>query len=344
MQIKLKNTERDRLKGLHRKTKNGKERDRIKAVLMSNNGHRAPFIAETLLIDENTVYRWIEGYLSAPSSESWMTMECQGYNGKLSVKEEQEISTHVDNATINASAKIREFIKEKYGYDYSISGVIALLKRLGYVYKKAETIPSKYNSVTQAGCKAAYDILCVEIDEEKTAILFMDGVHPQHNTRLGYVWVKKGIAKQISSNSGRQRVNINGVYNPITQDIIVLEHDRINADAIIEMIAALEMKYTIQEEIIVYVDNAKYNRNRKVKEYLARSRVHFEYLPTYSPNLNVIERLWKVLHCKVTRNKYHETVKDFREAIRQFFDQCDTFEYRQILAKSVGHKMHLLSS
>ena len=59
----------------------------------------------------------------------------------------------------------------------------------------------------------------------------MDGVHPQHNTRLGYVWVKKGESKQIPSNSGRQRVNINGLYNPMTQDVIVLEHNWINAEA-----------------------------------------------------------------------------------------------------------------
>ena len=344
MEIELEKAERNRLKAMHRKIKDQKKSDRIKAILMLDDGHRATFIAKVLLIDENTVYRWIRSYQSAPHSERWLTMQCQGYDGKLTEIQEKEIGVHIDNNTINTSAEIQSFIKEKYVLDYSSSGVVALMKRLGYVYKKAETVPSKYDSVAQAAFKAAYDMVLLSIDEEKTAILFMDGVHPQHNTRLGYVWVKKGATKQIKSNSGRQRVNINGVYNPITQDVIVLEHDRINADAIIKMIQELEKKYSTQKEIFVYVDNAKYNRNKAVKEYLARSRVYFEYLPTYSPNLNVIERLWKVMHCKVTRNKYHETVKDFRDALQQFFERCSTTEYREILAKSVGYKMHLFAS
>jgi transposase len=344
MEIELENTEIDRLKKLHRKTKEGKKRDRIKAILMLADGHKVAFVAKVLLIDENTIYRWLEGYRSNPNSESWLTMECQGYDGKLTEIQEKLIGKYVDMNTINTSAEISEYIKKKWGYEYSHSGITAILKRLGYVYKKAETIPSKYNSVAQAAFKAAYDIVRISIDEEKTVILFMDGVHPQHNTRLGYVWVKKGDSKKISSNSGRQRVNINGVYNPMNQDIIVLEHDRINAEAIIKMIIEIEKKYPHQKEIIVYVDNAKYNRNKAVKEYLARSRVHFEYLPTYSPNLNVIERLWKVFHCKVTRNKYHETVKCFKIAVRHFFTCCDTAEYRKMLAKSVGYKMHLFTS
>ena len=141
MLIELENKEIDRLKKLHRKIKESKKRDRIKAVLMLADGHKVAFVAKVLLVDENTVYRWVEAYQSNPNSESWLTMECEGYNGKLTDIQERMVGKFVDMKTINTSAEVIDYIKRKWGYEYSHSGVTSLLKRLGYVYKKAETIP-----------------------------------------------------------------------------------------------------------------------------------------------------------------------------------------------------------
>merc|ERR1712159_6210 len=104
---------------------------------MLANGHKVSFVSEVLLVDENTVYRWAEAYQSNPNSESWLTMECQGYGGKLTDIQERMVSKFVDMKTINTSAEVIDYIKRKWGYEYSHSGVTSLLKRLGYVYKKA---------------------------------------------------------------------------------------------------------------------------------------------------------------------------------------------------------------
>ena len=89
-------------------------------------------------------------------------------------------------------------------------------------YVQANLIPAKINFQKQAEFKEAYDEFKDNLKEDE-ALLFLDGVHPQHNTACSHAWIKIGEEKQIKSNSGRQRLNISGAYNPLTQDILVRE-------------------------------------------------------------------------------------------------------------------------
>jgi len=84
------------------------------------------------------------------------------------------------------------------------------------------------------------------------------------------------------------------------------------------------------ETIYIIRDNARYYNNILVKEYLKNSRIVEICLPTYSPNLNLIERLWLFFKKKVTYNKYYKKLSDFKKAITDFFDR-DILEYKDKL-------------
>jgi transposase len=137
--------------------------------------------------------------------------------------------------------------------------------------------------------------------QRETAVYYADGTHPQHNTDCAHGWIKRGQNKEIKTNSviqlgGRQRVNINGVVNAHDPtDVVIEENSSINAQSTIALLKKLEQKNKSLRCILVVADNARYYRNRKVKAFLETSKVKIIFLPPYSPNLNLIERLWRLL-------------------------------------------------
>jgi len=101
-------------------------------------------------------------------------------------------------------------------------------------------------------------------------------------------------------------------------DITVLSEETINTHAMMRLVLALEEKQP-KGEIYLIVDNASYNHSYALQLFLEdHSRTHLKYLPPYSPNLNIIERLWRFFHEK-HRDKYFEKFKEFEQAVLTFF-------------------------
>jgi transposase len=142
---------------------------------------------------------------------------------------------------------------------------------------------------------------------------------------LAYGWIRKGEDKEIKSNTGRSRININGVIEPETKEVIYTEDPTINAESTIKLFGKIEAQNQEMEKIHVIVDNARYYKNKQVTEYLQTSKIELIFLPPYSPNLNLIERLWKFMKKKVTYNKYYETFAEFRDNILHFFDHIHIY-------------------
>ena len=157
----------------------------------------------------------------------------------------------------------------------------------------------------------------------------MDGVHPQHNSKPAYGWIEKGKIKELKSNTGRERININGALNPETFEVISGQDDSINAQSTIKLFEKIEKYYDQASTITIICDNARYYKSKLVQEYLKTSKIDLKFLPPYSPNLNLIERFWKFFHKKVTYNQYYEKFSDFRRAVNDFFDSIPSF-YKEL--------------
>ena len=127
----------------------------------------------------------------------------------------------------------------------------------------------------------------------------------------------KGLVKQVASNTGRHRLNINGAYNPRTREVIFLEEETINAKATARLILAILAKYPTQKVHLI-LDNAPYHRAKIMQLFAHHSRVNLIYLPPYCPNLNLIERLWKFMYKKVTLFRRYSRFSEFRAAITNF--------------------------
>ena len=151
-------------------------------------------------------------------------------------------------------------------------------------------------------------------------IYFVDGVHPLHNSINCNGWIKKGTEKAIKSNTGRDRLNINGVCNVAKIDVIIHEDVSVNAQSTIALLDKI-LIHQPKGMIHIIADNARYYRSALVSEYIKKNpRINLFFLPPYSPNLNLIERLWRFYKKEILYDTYHTTFSDFKNASINFFE------------------------
>jgi transposase len=102
-------------------------------------------------------------------------------------------------------------------------------------------------------------------------------------------------------------------------DFIYKQADKVDADGIASFLTELRRRNPGRYKIHLIWDRAGYHRDKELQKFAKDLGIELHYLPPYSPNLNPIERLWKIMHEKVTYNRYYETFSDFTEATLTFF-------------------------
>lgn len=306
------------LRDAHRRTHDKREADRIKAVVLLAMGWSAEDVAEALLIDLNTVRNHFRRYQEM-GLKGLLHMAYQGSECQLSEAELVLLDSHVQENLYLTAEAVAAWVKEQFDVVYTASGMTALLHRLGFVYKKPKLVPGKADPKAQEAFLVQYEQL-KQTKDESDVICFMDAVHPQHNPVLGYGWIKRGLEKEVPTNTGRQRVNINGAIDLERLEPVVRFDETINTDSTIALFKQLEAFYLAAAWIYVICDNARYYRSKAVKAYLETSRIKLVFLPPYAPNLNLIERLWKFFKKKVLYNHYYATFDAFRKACEDYFN------------------------
>jgi transposase len=315
------------LKALHRLQRDRKKAYRVNAIILLGTGWTVPQVAEVLLVDEKTVRIWHEKYVRGGEDEL-LTLFYVGKEPLLSESQQQELAEHLDANTYLDSKAVAHHIAKTYGVQYSRTGVKELLHRLDFVYKKPKHVPGKLDPVKQAVFVTEYEQLR-ETKGENDPVYFADACHPQFNSIPAYGWIRRGTDKELKSNGGRKRVNINGAVNIDTLDTVTDFTKSVNGSSSLRLFRKLEAKHPQAKSIHVFLDNASYYISKWLKDKLKGSRIVLHYLPGYSPNLNLIERLWKFFKKKILYNKYYEKYEDFLSACKGFF-RCRT-KYREEL-------------
>ena len=304
MDLPLSPENRDLLHKLHRSSKDKRTADRIKLIILLDKGYAQNEIASILMLDEDTISSWVKKFQVSSSIKQWLENNYSPYNGKLNQGELSQLKQYVKDNVITEVKQVIFYVEEQFNQRYSESGMRNLLHALGFSYKQLSLFPTKADIAQQQQFVTEYTELKNNLGARED-IVFIDGVHPQHNTKSSKAWIQKGTEKYIRTNTGRQRININGAYNPNNQDVIIREDDTINAQSTIELFKQIEQKYASDECIYAIADNARYYRSRLVKDFLTTSKIKLIFLPPYSPNLNLIERLWKYLRKKVINTIYY---------------------------------------
>ena len=309
----LTDKERSFLQKQHKKERDKRICDRIKAVLMRDKGWTWMQIAEALLLSEEVLRLHLKEFHASRK----LKPENGGSKEKLSFEQSQLLARHLERFTYQHVKDIVTYVKFEWNVIYSISGMTDWLNRNLFSYKKPSLVPGKANLANQKAWISEYHILRQNLGEDET-ICFADGVHPTHNTQISYGWIRKGVRKEICSNTGRQRINLSGALDVVEQKLHFQEDITLNAESTISFMQRIEKAYPSKKRVHLFLDNARYYKNRKVLKYLQNSKIKVHYLPPYSPNLNPIERLWKWMKERVLYNTYYECFDDFKMAIFGF--------------------------
>ena len=136
-------------------------------------------------------------------------------------------------------------------------------------------------------------------------------------------------------------MNINGGVNIHSLDIVTDFTKSVNKESSLRLLEKIESKHPDAEEIHVFLDNASYYKAKWLRNELKLkgSKIILHFLPPYSPNLNLIERLWKFFKKKKLYNEYYETFEEFLEACKSFFRKRT--KYKEELRSLLTENFHL---
>lgn len=274
-------------------------------------------IAKALVVSPDTVTNYLKLYRDEGLSG---VLENRFYCPSSSVEPFfGEIKKSLDSDPVSTAKEASSRIQEISGIILSESQVRRILKRLGFQYRKTASIPGKADPQLQ------FDFLTEELlprlqeaQEGKRRVFFVDASHFVLGSFLGMIWCLSRVF--VPSGSGRKRYNVLGAVETRDHDLLTIRKEgTVNADTVCELIEMIDARYP-GEEITLVMDNAKYQYCKKVRELACEKGIETLYLPSYSPNLNLIERVWRLVKKKCLCNKYYDSAESFKGAIDEFID------------------------
>ena len=319
--------------------------ERIQGVVLYAQGYPVTVLTQILFVCEQTIEHWIETF-RAGGLTALCTWRYVGSASQLSAEQWVVVETELARRPYRRAREVAVFIKDKFNLPYSERGIHALLRRKGYRYIKARLVPGK-SAEAAATTRQQQQDWVVEYQQRQAElgphdrVYFVDATHPTHNVRISYMWTKKGLRQRIRSNSGRKRYNILGAYCPRDQEYIDIRGtENVNAVTLTQLIEQIRDRHPEATQIVLYLDNARYNHAKLVQEHITGTIVELHFLLSYSPNLNLIERLWRFLKDEVM-DAYYKTFDEFVAAIADVLDHLERYADR--LATLMTEKFEILT-
>jgi transposase len=254
-------------------------------------------IAHLAGVTPNTVTKYLREYqqggleqlkvIATPHPKSLL----EEHKGTL----ESYFATHPPATIKEAMAKIEELT----GLKRSQTQVRRFMERCGFKQRKVGMIPAQADVETQETFKQ--EQLLPRLDEAKAGtrkVFFVDAAHFVRAPFLGFLWCWQRMF--VKAPSGRQRFNVLGALDAITHQLIMVTNDTyINAQSVCQLLHQLADLYG-SLPITLVLDNARYQHCQMVQQLATQLNIELLFLPPYSPNLNLIERLWKFVKKKIS--------------------------------------------
>jgi transposase len=219
-------------------------------------------------------------------------------------------------------------IEKLIGVSIKTEAMRRYVKFLGLKYRKVGAIPAKADIDAQQ--KYYDEQLKPRLDEAKAGkrqVYFVDAAHFVLGAFLSYLW--SFVRVFVRTPCGRQRFNVLGALNAITKKIITVTNDSyITSIQVCELLRKLAVSTTLP--ITLVLDNARYQRCHLVMDLAKELGIELLFLPAYSPNLNLIERLWKLVKKECLNSRYYENFPLFRNAIQAFLDTMNDTHQKKL--------------
>lgn len=297
-------------------------------------------IADILEISRNTVCN----YLTLYEKTGYEGLKVLNYRGRVSKldKHQSKVEASFRTTPPRCVKEARERIKKLTGIKRSLTRVRAFLKRMGMSPRATGQIPAKANVEQQ---KQFHDHvlqpLLHKAQAGKCHVLFLDSAHFVLAAFVAIVWCFERVF--VKTAPGRFRLNVIGVIHAASKELTALYNTTyINSNTVVELLEKIALKYA-GLPIHIILDNARYQHCQFVKDAALRLNITLVFLPPYSPNLNLIERLWKFVKAEVCAANYFPDAKSFQTAIIDFLNQLDRKTMKKQLKSRLSLNFQLFS-
>lgn len=295
-----------------------RKRCRVLLAKMENPRTGSQTIASLTCTSRNFVDNVIHAYNDHGLQDVPFTEEKGGRPNRLAGKW-LDISDALVKGVPRNAREAAGIIRRLSGHTFSLTWVRTLMRDAEMSLKKLQPDPGKADPDRQKQWIADIQPVMAEAGEGKRRLLFMDAVHLTLEAFTCMVWC--GGSLYLPAGAGRNRFNLLGAIDPFTMDLIQ-SHSMVYVDA--EQVKAFLEKvrnHSGDIPVSIVLDNARYQHCHAVKEKAAELGIDLIFLPPYSPNPNIIERLWKYTRKTVLAARFFETPFLFHEALRIFFEE-----------------------
>jgi transposase len=329
--IQLTPQQRQEIERRRRTAENRRIYQRLSTLLWIDEGRTREEVARLVGVSTRQVGQWLRIFRNK-GLEPLCTLHYRGDPGRLRPAQIEQLKRQIAQGGFHNAEQVRTWIEETFGVAYSKTGVKELLYRIGASFHKVSGFFWKADVKKQKQFVRKYRRHKREAGP-KTRRYFVDACHPVWGVDLLYsCWLLVGQRYYVGVGNGRKRLNILGAYCPDDQDYVDLRltKENITGEQFVKLLEKLLAKHPDTEKFILYLDNARYYSKPVVKQWLAGHRqFRLVFLPAYSPNLNLIERLWKFLR-KEALNRWHPTFEEMQAAVAAVLNHLEA--YRDKLA------------
>lgn len=309
------------LKRCRRNEPSPRVRERLLACMHRKDGMAVRQIAVLLKRSYSTVYGWLarvqtEGigrrHDHAPPGRSCLLADAQT----------RELVSDLDagpercgfESSLWDSRLVRIHIKRKFGVEYTKTGAAALLRGLGFSWRKARPRnPKSASKRRQREFAEAASSLAAEKAAQGYTVMASDSASIElAQNRPGYGWRRRGRRASSPSTLSRQRRHIFGVLAADT--FYFMFYDRADSDSFCDFLGRVHKRFG---RILLFVDNASYHKSKRVMELVDsyNGDIMLEYLPPYTPELNPIEVEWRVIR-RALSAKVFGTLEEMERSVR----------------------------
>ena len=296
------------------------------AILAVIDGQSFAQVALILRVHEKTVVSWVRlfccyGIQGAPHNKP------TGRPPKLTPTQKAVLATLLEAGPVTAgfsgacwrSPMIQQLIYDRFGVLYNVFYIAQLLKNLGFSYQKAAFVSDHLDEDKRnAWCTTTWPQLVRLAKERRALLLFGDEASfPQWGT-LTYTWARRGQQPKVKTSGKRKGYKVFGLIEYFTGRFFYQGQDaRLNSTAYIAFLRRVLEQTT--QPILLIQDGARYHTSAENKAFFAQQtdRLQVFQLPTYSPDYNPIEKLWKKIKQQETHLHYFPTFEALTEKVEQ---------------------------
>lgn len=289
---------------------------KMEVLYLKSQGIKHKDICSLCKISKTTLTKYIKQYQTG-GVEELKKLDYHGQPSELN-QHGDVLREYFEKHPPSSVAEASDAIEKLTGIKRSPTQIREFLKRIGLRCLKVGYVPGKsmepekIEEVKRYRLEKLEPLLKEAINGEK-AVFFVDAAHFVHRAYLGFLWCFTRTF--ICSPSGRKRFNVLGAVNAVTKEIITITNETyINSESVCQLLFKLANS-GLSIPIAIVLDNAKYQKCQLIQDYAKELGIQLCYLPSYSPQLNLIERFWKFVRNECLYSKYYSNFSDFKAAI-----------------------------